>query len=88
MRSELRDHIITGLWMEFKRAGEPPWCTLTFDLDRDWRYKVKYGYEIDLDIDSSEREIRWAYDELGIIPEYSYEKKMLERYLKNKTTKN
>ncbi|WP_370804945.1 immunity protein YezG family protein [Clostridium cagae] len=29
-----------------------------------------------------EREIRWAYDKLGIVPEDEYEKVFLEEYLK------
>ncbi|MBN1045251.1 hypothetical protein DVW08_07690 [Clostridium botulinum] len=29
-----------------------------------------------------EREIRWAYDEWGIVPEDEYEKELLEEHLK------
>ena len=73
-----------NLWLEFIDAGETPWYTLTFDLDKDWRFKVKYGYEIDLDVSPLEREIRWAYDELGIIPREDFEKKLLDEYLEGK----
>lgn|SRR5690606_30902840 len=84
---ELMD-INKDLWVEFKKAGKPPWCTLTFYLDKDWRFKVNYGYEIDLEISPLERELRWAYDELGLIPEYSYERKLLDRYLEGKANKD
>ncbi|WP_297430164.1 immunity protein YezG family protein [Clostridium sp.] len=70
------------LWDEFKNAGESTWSSLTFYLDSGWRFKVKFGYERNTEIGHLEREIRWAYDELGIIPENDYEKKLLEEYLK------
>ena len=75
-----------NLWMEFKNAGETPWCTLTFYLEKDWRFKVKYGYELDREISSLERRIRWAYDELGIIPKEEFEKDLLDEYLASKKT--
>lgn len=83
LESELMD-INKDLWMEFKKAGEPTWCSLTFYLDKDWQFKIKYGYERDTEIGLLQREIRWAYDELGIIPRDSYERKLLDRYLEAK----
>ena len=70
-----------NLWLEFKEADEPTWCSLTFELDSDWKFKVKYGYERNGEIGRLEREIRWAYDELGIVPEDEYERELLEEYL-------
>lgn len=71
-----------NLWLEFKNAEESTWSSLTFYLDSNWKFKVKFGYERNAEIGHLEREIRWAYDELGIIPENDYEKKLLEEYLK------
>lgn len=71
-----------NLWLQFKEADEPTWNSLTFQLDSDWKFKIKYGYERNSEIGRLEREIRWAYDELGIIPEDEYEKELLEEYLK------
>lgn len=69
------------LWNEFKNAEESTWSSLTFYLDSNWKFKAKFGYERNAEIGHLEREIRWAYDELGIIPENEYEKKLLEEYL-------
>lgn len=83
-KSLLRElvEINKNLWLEFKVSDEPTWCFFTFYLDSDWKFKVKYGYERNNEIGRLEREIRWAYDELGIIPKDEYEKKLLEEYLK------
>ena len=70
-----------GLWLEFKESGEPTWCSFTFNLNSEWKFKIKFSYERDEQVGSLEREIRWAYDELGIIPEDDYEKELLEEYL-------
>ena len=70
-----------GLWLEFKESGEPTWCSFTFNFNSEWKFKIKFSYERDEQVGSLEREIRWAYDELGIIPEDDYEKELLEEYL-------
>lgn len=70
------------LWLEFKNADEPTWCLFTFEINSDWKFKIKYGYERNNEIGRLEREIRWAYDELGIVPEDEYERELLEEYLK------
>lgn len=70
------------LWLEFKNAGQPTWCSLIFNLDCNWKFQAKFGYERNNEIGPLERLIRWAYDELGIIPKYEYEKELLEEYLK------
>ena len=72
INSELRD--------EFIDAGEKPWCTYTFDLYSDGSFKMDFGYELNEKLTSMVRELRWAYDKLGIIPTASYEKKFLRDY--------
>lgn len=71
-----------NLWIEFKKSDEPTWYSFSFILDNDWNFKVKYKYERNNEIGKLEREIRWAYDELGLIPQNEYEKELLEEYLK------
>lgn len=70
------------LWLEFKNARESTWCSLTFNLDCNWKFQAKFVYERDNEIGRLEREVRWAYDELGIVPEDEYERELLEEYLK------
>ena len=82
LENELMD-INKNLWLEFKKAGEPTWCSLTFYLENTWQFKIKYGYERDAEIGHLGRVIRWAYDELGIIPKDDYEKKLLDEYLES-----
>lgn len=72
------------LWLEFKNAGEQPWCVLSFSLDCEGNFKINYEYEINMEIGRLEREIRWAYDTLNIISEDDYEKELLEEYLEEK----
>lgn len=69
------------LWLEFKNAGESTWCSLTFSLDCNWKFQAKFAYEKNNEIGRLEGEIRWAYDELGIIPKDEYERELLEEYL-------
>ena len=45
---------------------------------------MKYQYERNSDISSKERRIRWAYDELGIVPKGRTGKKLLIEYLVEK----
>lgn len=77
---ELRS-IIRDLWKEFKDAGEECWYTITFTLEEDWKFKVKFGYELDEEIGDFEREIIWAYNEVGVMPKADYGKNVLMQYL-------
>ncbi len=36
---------------------------------------------MNIELGDYERGIRWAYDELGIVPNNEYQKKLLEEYL-------
>lgn len=47
---------------------------------------MRFGYELDLEIGDFERQIRWQYDELGIVSEGEYGQKVLEDYLKEKNS--
>lgn len=78
---ELMD-INKALWQEFNAAGAEPWKTVTFRLGCDYSFKISFGYDIDSKIGDLEREIRWAYDELGVIPKDSFGKKILNEYLR------
>lgn len=69
------------LWLEFKDSGEPVWCSFTYDLNSEKEFKIKFGYEMNEDISEMERRIRWAYDDLGIIPRGKRGKKLLKDYL-------
>lgn len=77
---ELRG-IIRDLWHEFKNADEATWYTITFILESDWKFKVKFGYELDKEIGDFEREIIWAYNELGLIHKGEFAKEILEKYI-------
>lgn len=70
-----------NLWLEFQNSDAETWYSFTFDLDSDWKFKVKYGYEQHEDISGLEIEIRWAYDELGLIPDEKVERMLLKEYL-------
>lgn len=70
-----------ALWEEFVKAEVPDWKTITFRLYRDYHFNINYKYDIDTEIGDLERVIRWAYDELGIIPEDDFGKKLLNEYL-------
>lgn len=81
----LSDELISinkELWFEFKNAGQPTWQALTFNLDYNYKFNAKFNYEINHEIGPLDRIIRWAYDELGLIPQNEYEKELLEEYLK------
>lgn len=68
-------------WLEFKNSDEETWYTYTFDIDSDWKIKIKFGYENNEEISTLEKQIRWAYDELGILPKSKSEKIFLKEYL-------
>ena len=69
------------LWLEFKNSEDDKWYSYTFYLDSDWKFKIKYGYEKNDELSGLEKEIRWGYDELGLIPQEKVEKKILKKYL-------
>ena len=62
-------------------AEEPVWITFTFDLDKNWKFKVKFVYERNTEISDMARQIRGAYDELGIVPASEYGRGLLKEYL-------
>ena len=70
-----------NLWLEFENANEPTWCAFTFELNKDWKFNIRYQYERNSEISSKERRIRWAFDELGIVPKGKNGKKLLKEYL-------
>jgi len=72
---------IRSLWEEFRNAGVETWKVITFHLDENRRFKVKYSYDLNMEIGDYDRQIRWAYDELGIVPQDNYSKKLLNEYL-------
>lgn len=76
-------NIVKELWYEFKNAGEETWETITFILEKDWNFEIKFGYEgqFDDDMGPMQREIIWAYNELGRIPKGDFGKKLLKEYL-------
>jgi uncharacterized protein (TIGR01741 family) len=76
--------IVNKMWLEFVSAGEEKWTTVTFRLDNEYKFKIRYGYEINREIGSYERGVCWAYEELGIIPEDDFKKKIVEEYLEDK----
>lgn len=77
---ELRGSI-RELWNEFKNSGEETWYTITFILEDDWSFKVKLGYMLDKAMGNFEREIIWAYNEIGVIPKGEFAKNILQQYL-------
>ena len=47
-------------------------------------YIHNFEYDINKEIGNFEREVIWAYEELGIIPEEEFSKSILEEYLEEK----
>lgn len=81
---ELMDELLDtteALWMEFKSSGEEPWCSFTFELDKDWKFKIKYSYDPNEGLGRVEKVLRWAYDELEIVPKDNYRRTLLKEYL-------
>ena len=78
--NELRQ-INKRLWLEFNDSDEETWYSFTFDINSDWQFKVKFGYEKNDELSGLENEIRWGYDELGLIPKERVEKTILKNYL-------
>ena len=77
-------HINKKLWKEFLDADVSTWEAFTFHLSPDYHFKIKFGYKINREISDYEREIIWAYNELGAIPKDVFSKKILEEYLAEK----
>ena len=77
LRGSIRD-----LWNEFKNAEQETWSTITFVLEKDWKFKVKYEYDLNNKVGPFEREIIWAYNEIGLIPNGEFAKEILEEYLR------
>lgn len=75
---------IKNLRNEFDKENEKLWYTLTFVLEEDWKFKVKFGYEIDNEISCFEREVIWAYNEIGLVPKGEFGREVLEKYLSNR----
>lgn len=69
------------LWLEFKNSGEKIWYSFTFHLDSDWKFNIKFGYEKHYELSGLEVGIRWAYNELAIVPRGKAGKKLLKKYL-------
>ena len=69
------------LWLEFKNFEEEQWYSYTFYLDSDWKFTFKYGYEKNEELSGMEIGIRWAYDELAIVPRGKAGKRVLKKYL-------
>lgn len=72
------------LWLEFEKAGEKTWDILIFKLDSNGKFKIKFEYDTDRNIDFFTKEIIWAYEDLGIVPQDNYSMSILEDYLKSK----
>ena len=77
---ELRS-IIRSFRNEFEKEHEELWYTLTFILDESWRFKADFGYEIDEEKGYLEREIIWAYENIGLVPEEEFGREVLKEYL-------
>lgn len=75
---------IKNLRNEFDKENEKLWYTLTFTLEEDWRFNVKFGYEIDNEMSDFEREVIWAYNEIGLVPKGEFGREVLEEYLSNR----
>lgn len=75
--------LVKELWMEFKNADEEVWSVFTFDIDGEWKFKAKFEYELNDEISDLERSIIWAYNELDIVPNGEYGRKLLKEYLES-----
>lgn len=69
------------LWLEFKNSEEKEWYSYTFYLDIDGKFSIEYGYEKHEELSGMEIGIRWAYDELAIVPRGKAGKRILKKYL-------
>lgn len=82
--SRLVDELVQinkDLWLEFKNSEEEEWYSYTFYLDSDWKFSIKYGYEKHEELSGMEIGIRWAFDELAIVPRGKAGKRVLKKYL-------
>lgn len=71
-------------WNACKDDEELRWNSYSFKLNSEWECTMEYETEIDETISQYEREIRWAYDEFGVIPDFQNERNILKNYLKSK----
>ena len=78
---DVLSQISKQLWLECKEVWEEPWYSFTFSLDSDWKFNIKYGYEKNEELSGKELQVRWAYDELGIVPSGKMGKRLLKKYL-------
>lgn len=69
------------LWLEFKNSGEDTWYSFPFNSDSDWKFNIKFGYEKHDELSGMEVGIRWAYNELAVVPRGKAGKKLLKKYL-------
>lgn len=77
--------ILLKIYDCFVDNGQIPWEQLTMSIDKSGGFKVDFVYDIISKCDNSqmEREIIWAYDICGYMPqEGTYPRKVLERLLK------
>lgn len=82
--SRLVDELVEinkDLWLEFKDSGEEIWYSFTFDIKSEGKFNIKFGYEKNDELSGLEKAVRWAYDELEIIPRGKRGKKLLKVYL-------
>lgn len=80
-RLDILSESVNSFWKAFVDSDMPKWEAITFRLNSKNNFKVKFDYQINREISGFEREICWAYNELGIIPEDEFSKKILEEYL-------
>lgn len=67
----------------FIQNRQEAWTNLTFILESDGKFKIDYDYTDLSDADDVKRHIIWDYKYLGIIPENTNDKKVIDEYLKN-----
>ena len=75
------EQINKNFWMECRDSDEGTWNSFVFLLNSEWKFNIKFGYERNDKLSEFEKKIRWAYDELGIVPELTIEGEVLEKYL-------
>ncbi|MCL1976067.1 MAG: antitoxin YezG family protein [Firmicutes bacterium] len=84
--SELGD-LIFALNNCFKENEQELWEQVVFVLDNDGSINIDYKYDVMVEDDGGQmgREVIWAYDTFGYIPdEDSYEKVLLDKHLKSR----
>ncbi|MCM2988283.1 antitoxin YezG family protein [Bacillus safensis] len=66
------------------------WTNLTLKLDANGKFSLDLDYEdvLNQGMFSSEREVIWAYEHIGIYPKRESLREFLEEYIKNKEENN